>query len=165
MMPWPPSIQSGDWIWIQPGLAPQSGDVVLLPDPLDPQQTILRRVLGVGGKNLDIDRNGSIRLSGKRVRQKSMGDTDEFRVIQENIWRTKLKLSIEWRILHSKNTLTHTAIDSFQIPENHLFLMADHRDHAVDSRWWGTVPESNIEGVLRLRIGPSDTWRNWIEWY
>ena len=49
---------------------------------------------------------------------------------------------------------------TFEVPEGHWFLLADNRDGAVDSRWWGPVPESRIQGVVRLRQGPEDPWRS-----
>jgi hypothetical protein len=40
-----------------------------------------------------------------------------------------------------------------------VFLMADARDQAIDSRWWGEVPRSDLGRKVWFRWGPSDTWR------
>ena len=32
------------------------------------------------------------------------------------------------------------------VPEGHLFMMGDNRDHSFDSRAWGFVPLENVLG-------------------
>jgi signal peptidase I len=32
------------------------------------------------------------------------------------------------------------------IPEGHVFVLGDNRDHSHDSRFWGTVPIKDILG-------------------
>ena len=31
--------------------------------------------------------------------------------------------------------------------------MADDRDHELDSRWWGPLKRSQMNGVVKIRLG------------
>ena len=49
------------------------------------------------------------------------------------------------------------------IPAGHYFMMGDCRGDSDDSRYWGTVPASNIVGKVDVII-----WRHghpWIHWF
>jgi hypothetical protein len=48
------------------------------------------------------------------------------------------------------------------VPDGHWYLMADDRDVALDSRWWGPIDETEILGVVRLHRAVPDIWRE--EW-
>ena len=48
------------------------------------------------------------------------------------------------------------------VPEGHWYVMADDRDVALDSRWWGPIPEEALLGVVRLHRAEPDLWRE--EW-
>ena len=38
--------------------------------------------------------------------------------------------------------------------------MSDNRDVAVDSRWWGPIPNELVVGVVVFRLGWAHPWRD-----
>ena len=141
-----PSIQPGDWVLLGPG-EPTRGDVVQLADPLDPQRRVHRRVLAEAGETIGFTGHQP-RLDGQVLKHVVMGDTDDEMVLMENsAWL--LAVSLE---------PTRARLEPVTVPADQLFLVADHRDLALDSRWWGPVPTSQLAKVV-LRLGPADLWR------
>jgi len=151
------SIQPGDWVWVLPQRV-RPADVVVLRDPLDPERTILRRAISPGDKKIFYDETGA-RVNGKRIRQTEMGVVDGGRVRKEVIWSRPPARENAYLTLVNARDVRWKLEEAIPVPEGHWFLLADNRDGALDSRWWGPVPEEDILGVVRFRIGTPDAWR------
>ncbi|NOY25490.1 MAG: signal peptidase I [Oligoflexia bacterium] len=156
-----PNLQRGDLVWVLP-VQPLRGDVVVLQDPLDPGRTVLRRLLTGADTKVAWD-DGGIRANGKRIRQTDMGMLQGDRLMKEVIWSKPPARAFNWLVRLRKPPAPWTA-DAVQVPEGSWYLLADDRDRAVDSRWWGPVSQTAFKGVIRLRIGKPDPWRGWISW-
>ena len=158
-----PSIVEGDRLWIVPWGQPKPGDVVQIQDPLDTERTILRRVLAIGGQTITYDAD-TIRVNKKRLRKQAMGDAEPHVVSQETLWAKKPKKGHSWLTRLVAYPATHWRAEPVNVPEHHLYLLADDRDSAIDSRWWGSIPEKSIQGIVRVRWGEESIWRAEIEW-
>lgn len=156
-----PNLQRGDLVWVLP-VKPLRGDVVVLTDPLDPDHTVLRRTLTDGDTKVVWD-DGGARINGKRLRQSDMGMLEGDRLMKEVIWSKPPARAASWLVRLRKPPAPWSA-DKVAVPEGHWYLLADDRDRAIDSRWWGPVPETALRGVVRLRVGKPDEWRGWIQW-
>ncbi len=142
-----PSLLVGDWLLIGPG-TPEIGRVVALEDPAWPGRTIYRRVLGTEGKEVGLV-DGLVAAEGRRLSIKEMGrDEHSLYLAENNRWLIRASLS---RVRLQR--------DPSVVPPDHLYLLADDRIAALDSRWWGNVPTSRVEGVVWLRFGDEGTWR------
>lgn len=158
-----PSIMDGDRVWVVPGIEPLPGDVVMLADPMDPAHTILRRVLAIGGQSITYD-EGTIRVGKRRLRKQAMGDAEEHLVAQETLWAKKPERGHAWLTRQFAHPASRWSAEEVTVAEDALYVLADDRDTPLDSRWWGPIPRSAVQGVVRLRWGPEHTWRpNW-EW-
>lgn len=151
------SIQSGDLVWILPDRV-RKADVVLVTDPLDPERSVLRRAIAGPGDRVRIDDSG-VRVNGKRIRQTEMGDLPNSRVRKEVIWSSPPARPNPYFTQVVVPEVPWSTPGVVEVPDGHWYLLADRRDHGVDSRWWGPIPESAISGVVRLHAGPTNTWR------
>jgi signal peptidase I len=156
------TLQQGDLVWIVPGET-FKGDIVLLDDPLDPGRTVLRRVIAMAGDKVRYE-DGGLRVNGKRIRQSDMGARDAAQVFKEVIWSRPPARATNWLVQRVQRPVLWELTDPVEVPAGHVYLMADSRDEAVDSRWWGPVPADTLHGVVRARYGEADDWRGAIQW-
>jgi signal peptidase I len=101
------------------------GDVVVFVFPLDPSKDFIKRVIGVGGDTVAI-KGGRVYLNGAE-----MPDPHGHYDLPE---QDRARLSPR---------------DSFgpvTVPKGKLFMMGDNRDHSYDSRFWGFIDRSAVEG-------------------
>lgn len=152
------SIKAGDIVWIVPDRV-RKADIVLVDDPLDPGKRVLRRVVATAGDKVRIDDSG-LRVNGKRIRQTEMGDRPGLRIRKEVIWSKPPARANPYFTQLTVPEVPWSSQGTVEVPEGHWYVLADNRDAAVDSRWWGPLPASAIHGVVRGRYGEVDTWRD-----
>ncbi len=111
--------------------APQRGEIVVLPSPVDTKKDLIKRVIAIGGDILEIN-NKKVSLNGKELSESYVRHTrkDE--------------------ILYDDN------LGPLVVPEAFVFLMGDNRDESGDSRDWKdkdgkyiySVPIKKIKGKV-----------------
>jgi signal peptidase I len=50
------------------------------------------------------------------------------------------------------------------VPSGHLFVLGDNRDRSHDSRFWGFVPEAEVEGKAIVVYWSWDSQDRWVRW-
>ncbi len=153
-----PSLMPGDLVFILPSQAMVPGDVVVLSDPLDPSRKIVRRVLAVAGQTITTAET-HIKVDKRRLRAAAMGDMGPHMVTKETLWAKRPAVGASWLTRIQADPPSQWSAGPIEIPDRHVFLMADDRDHTLDSRWWGPLPVERIEGIVRARWGDAHTWR------
>ena len=185
-----------DWrIW---PATPEYGDIVIVmpPEGAETQTEYIKRVVGLPGDRIALV-NGQIFLNGNPVPQEmeppirlpvdgnspcGFGMGQNFKVRLENgamvceppTYRETLPNGATYLIIdHEKQPLDDMA--ERIIPEGHVFLMGDNRDHSADSRasvWMkgldGPVPISSIGGraeFITFSLDGSTTLFNPVSWF
>jgi signal peptidase I len=122
-----PTLLAGDQIVVTRyfGGTPQRGDVVVFASPVEPDQLLVKRVIGVPGDLID-SRLGRVRIGGRTL--------------------------AEPYILRS---VSAGAISSHIVPAESYFMLGDNRDDSTDSRVWGFVHQSAVVGRARLVLWSS----------
>jgi len=104
---------------------PQRGDIIVFRYPGEPDKDFIKRVIAVEGDTIEI-RNKHVYVNHKPVK------SDYARYTDPHI----IPGAIQPR-------------DNFgpvTVPEGHLFVMGDNRDHSYDSRFWGFVDMDAVKG-------------------
>lgn len=129
-----PTLRNGDVLLsLHLGYRPQRGDVVLVRDPTDPQQDLVKRVIAGPGDTVII-RSGAVYLNGRRL--------------SEPYVKTPWLVTRNWPDVP----------DSPQgelVPPDNWFLLGDNRDNSSDSRLYGWFRTDQILGHAVLRVWPA----------
>lgn len=133
-----------------PGLRqPERGEVVVFKYPPEPTQNYVKRVVAVAGDTIamrhgDLIRNG-VRIPESYVRHTEPGmdpSGDQF-TWQRQFLAPTPELAPGY----------HPSRDNWGplvVPGDHYFVLGDNRDNSSDSRYWGFVPDSLIQGTPLL---------------
>jgi signal peptidase I len=109
----------------------ERGDTVVFWFPGDPSKSYIKRVIGLPGDNVEVD-HGTVLVNGKTLREDYV--PEEYRDRQSSARQV--------------------------IPEDHFFVLGDHRSSSNDSRSWGPVHRRHIYGKAVFvywpleRLGP-----------
>ncbi len=108
------------------------GDVVVFRFPEDPDTDYVKRVVGLPGETIELQR-GRVLIDGRPL--------DEPYIAPEDVD-------------------PHANYAATRIPGGHYFMMGDNRDMSADSRRWGFLPRSLIRGRATLVFFSYDEERN-----
>jgi signal peptidase I len=125
--------------------APRRGDVIVFQYPLNPQQSYVKRLIGLPHDTVEM-RNGELFLNGRMQNERYVihshpgGEPleEEFRWQDQYLVRTA-QASVGYH--PSRNTW-----GPLIVPEKSYFMLGDNRDNSEDSRYWGFVADSLIKG-------------------
>jgi signal peptidase I len=141
--------------------APKLGDIVILNRLFERGPTgdgsgifghgpddIVKRVVGVAGDVIEVNddivsRNGApifVRNAGPCRYEYDVEQQDNCELVEERVGEVTYRTSHDAVGGYPSN---HEAV---RIPEGHVFVLGDHRDHSRDSRIFGIVPVDTIKG-------------------
>ncbi len=121
---------------------PQRDDVIVFIYPHDTSKDYIKRVIGLPGDRIEIfDRK--ININGTLYDDKH-GVYSEVR----NGASPKMAQNRYRPII---------------VPENHLFVMGDNRDHSSDSRFWGFVPLKSVKGKSFIIYWSWPHWKRFLK--
>jgi signal peptidase I len=119
-----PTLEDGDrWLVTTNVGDLKRGDIIEFRYPKDETKYYVKRIVGLPNEKIEI-LEGTVFINGLPI-------TEEY---------------LDQEYNQSGNT-----IPEIQISSNHYFVMGDNRDNSSDSRYWGTVDRSLIEGKLYVR--------------
>lgn len=127
-----PTFNNGDYLIIDELSyrfnEPARGDVVVFRYPNDPSVFYIKRIIGLPGESVSIDRGV---VSVTQVNGETITLTEPYVVAEDATY-----------------SITST------LGEDQFFVMGDNRPKSSDSRIWGALPREDIIGRAFVRIFP-----------
>ncbi len=124
---------------------PEHGDVVVFRFPLDPEDYVVKRVIGVPGDRIHLS-GGVVYRNGTAVREPyAVYETAYHDLFRDNFPAgTYTDPGVDTRWWTALRSATENG--DVVVPAGSYFVMGDNRNHSRDSRYWGFVPRSAILG-------------------
>ncbi len=137
---------------------PDRGDVVVFRPPHHPDQDWIKRVVGLPGDTIGY-RDNTVTINGEPLAYERVGEYDGRGQGIDMTGATLLQERMPGRrhqVLEVDNMpFADQGEGEWQVPTGHYFVMGDNRDRSDDSRFWRTLPESQLRGKAFL------VWMSW----
>ena len=133
---------------------PTRGDVAVFVCPDTPELNYIKRIVALAGDEVVV-RNGVLSVNGETLPRESQGDkVYQDRHFESSTWfefnaleETEGNHGVSYEVLADNARPAPTRdFGPFVVPEGHVFMMGDNRDHSRDSRVFGAVPVGHIMG-------------------
>lgn len=122
---------------------PDHGEIIVFKFPQDERRDFIKRVIGLPGETVEI-REKQVLIDGRPLEE-------------------AYAMHLDTQIMSNPPSPR----DSFApviVPEGHLFVMGDNRDHSLDSRFWGFLDRSKVKGKVRTIYWSWDSTTNRVRW-
>ena len=138
-----PNLQNNERVFCLKTAKIHRGSVVIFDaDGVDPQvatrTNYVKRVIGVPGDTVK-SKNGNIYVNNKKINQNYI-NADQ-RDNGTGNWTLK-SISVQNNWLKNNGAT--------KVPSGEYFVLGDHRSVSNDGRYWGFVPKSKIDGVVKV---------------
>jgi signal peptidase I len=153
-----PTVRTGDYLVVARGLPRDLRGAIVVheappgsprPDPL------VKRIVAVPGDTVEL-RDGHLVVNGAAVeRERVPGPCTHSARSGDGAWRDQQCLEFVERLgtrsYHTYCTpyLPCGDVNPQRVPEGHVWVAGDYRDHSADSRVYGPVPEQMVRGEVR----------------
>jgi signal peptidase I len=126
---------------------PKHGDIIVFRYPPDLSLTLVKRLIGVPGDRLKIDR-GVVYRNGIRLNEPYVYHKYAYDPAMDNFPNPCCRPVKEQFAQEAQREMLDRDVVAGEliVPANSYFAMGDNRGNSSDSRFWGFVPRENIVG-------------------
>ena len=131
--------------------APERGDVLVFDYPKEPDKRFVKRVIGVPGDTIAIDR-GRIVLNGRPVMSQRVDGHCGYDDRIDGEWTRRKCIAYRESLNGHDYGVVYDperegmSFDAVTVPPDSYYVLGDNRDNSHDSRFWGFVPRALVVG-------------------
>lgn len=151
-----PALAAGDWVLLWRLTPPSKGSLVACPDPDDPNQMVIGRIIATAGDAVSIEtRDVTVNEEPFNV-EYNCTQHEQLLVDPES----GEEVTAFCEVIDVAGNL-HPVVDGSRRPQpsfrtrvkpGHVFLLSDNRVHPFDSRHFGTLPREQCRETVFFRV-------------
>ena len=125
-----PTLSDGDWLLVSDESEYEHGDIIIITQPNDRNEPLVKRIIAKGGETIDIDfSTHEVKVNGKLLNEP---------------------------YIKAPTALSYDVEFPYTVPEGCVFAMGDNRNDSLDSRSSsiGPIDERYILGKCVFRVAP-----------
>lgn len=151
-----PTVLVGDHVFADKrARQPKRGDLMVFLYPREPDKTFIKRVVAVGGDTVEV-RNDVLWVNGREIARRPADPDCHYEDFEEvsGRWERRACDAFDetldgrtYRVIYDRPNAPQS-MPAVTVPPGGYFVMGDNRDNSHDSRYWGTVPQDHVLGVV-----------------
>lgn len=152
-----PTLRGGDWVILWRFTPPKQGDLVLCPEPEQPDRTVIGRIAGVAGQRIEV-KGSSVLINGRRARsegscaqvQFATSDPRTAEIVEQRCQNEELGSRVHER----GNVVPGSPPQESRatVGEGEIYLLSDNRLFPYDSRDFGLVERESCTETIVYRL-------------
>lgn len=159
-----PAILPGDYVLCDKRAyvdgPPRRGDLVIFQNPNNRSMSMLKRIIALPGDIIEV-RSGRAWVNGQDLSQAATAEAvsiaEPVPAIQ-GLGVTERNGQASYVVLVSENDGPGRDLAPFTVPNGHCFVLGDNRPESMDSRDFGPVPLSDLQGRVESIYLPAASW-------
>lgn len=119
----------------------ERGDIAVFKEPGNEKDLFVKRVIGIPGDVIKLESNGDVYVNGELIDEPYVKNQIDAEAYEKGLYT------------YSGGPMN---LGTFEVPENHVFLIGDNRTNSVDARYWKDpyISMDAIEGKPLFRMWP-----------
>ncbi|MBW2458123.1 MAG: signal peptidase I [Deltaproteobacteria bacterium] len=152
-----PTLSGGDTVLVLTRGTPGFGDLVRCPDPEDPSQWVIGRIVGVAGDTVQVA-GRSLTVNGKTYNSSDACTQPYFTVkhpdsgTEIEMQCARIEMGSGWHFRGTARKYKKSNDKRKRVGEGMVFLLSDNRDIHDDSRDFGTLPADSCKERIVFRL-------------
>jgi signal peptidase I len=110
---------------------------------------VLRRVVGLGGDTVAL-RGGRVSVNGVAAARETLADGGT-----STVFRETLPSGVSYRVVELNAGGPNDELAPVPVPPAYVYVLADNRDTALDSRQFGPIAISDLKGIVYYQLSPA----------